>query len=480
MNEARSTNHMSNEIKKLYFMGIAGHAMSGLAIAAKQKGMSVTGVAVGAYPPTPALLSEAGIHFYTEYDVEHIEPDMTIILANAITKDNIELVRALELGLEILSFPALLEKWTADQRRIVVAGTHGKTTTATLIAWLMESADRPVDFMLGMGSQNFGTSVRHQDAPVVVLEGDEYSSSALDDASKFSYYHPDILVVTSLEWDHPDLFPEIELMKQRFVELISSMAKNSLLVLNADAPEVMALGEHAKGRVVTYSSEGASSTHMARNREYGRRETTFEWLAEGEDKGLLHTLLAGSHNVANSLGALAVSDELELPLESIAAGLLSFTGAKRRFELVGEVNDISVIDDYAHHPTEIAATLAAARNRFPDARIWAYFMPHTFSRTRAMLPHFASAFVSADVVIVGDIDGARESAGENEVTAADVLAQLPRHAPQLRYQLDPASARHMIVENVAAGDAVICMSVNGANNLAGQIVERLQRRWPGN
>jgi UDP-N-acetylmuramate--L-alanine ligase len=470
---------MTNERKKLYFIGVAGHAMSGLAVAAKRKGYEVSGVAVNAYPPGTDVLAAAGIHFYETYDVEHVQPDMTIVLANAITSDNVELNRALELELTILSFPELIEQWAVKQRRVVVAGTHGKTTTATMIAWLLESAGMPVDFMMGMSSQNFGMSARHTDAPVVVLEGDEYSSSVLDSASKFSHYHPDILVVTSLEWDHPDLFPEFAMMKERFRELVGGMPADGLLVLNADAPDVMALQDVATCRVETYSSNGQPATHMAQDIAYSRQQTGFGWLVRGEVHGTMQTQLAGEHNVSNCLAALAVAKELSVPIAAAAEGLLSFTGAKRRFELVGEVNEVTVIDDYAHHPTEIGATLSAARRRFPDARIWAFFLPHTYSRTQAMLPYFAPAFISADVVIVGDIEGAREQTGDGEVTAADVLARLPRHGSQVHYQLDPVAARHLIVEHVASGDVVVCMSVSGAHDLAQQIIAHLQRRWPG-
>lgn len=468
-----------SSLSHLYFIGIAGHAMSGLAVAAKQKGYRVSGVAVGAYPPSTDVLAAAGIHWHDQYSADHIEVDMTVVLANAITAENVELRRAQELDIKILSFPELLEEWTAKQKRIVVAGTHGKTTTATMIAWMADQAGKPVDFMMGMSSINFGVSARHTDASVVVLEGDEYASSVLDQSSKFSHYHPDVLIVTSLEWDHPDLFPEFSLMQQRFVELVEQMPVDGLLIANADEATVKDLATHAPCPVVYYSAQAVSAEYMAHRLEYGRTETRFAYLSHGRDHGTVRLSLAGEHNVSNALVALAAAEWLAIPFSSVVTGLLSFKGAKRRFELAGEVNGVTVLDDYAHHPSEVAATLAAARHRYPDGKVWAFFLPHTYSRTKALLPHFATAFNQADVVMVGEIEGAREQRSASTVTAADVLQRLPRGAQQLRYILDPAQARHMIVDNVTEGDVVVCMSVSGADNLAGKVVKALEKRWPG-
>lgn len=463
------------EREHLYFLGIAGHAMSGLAIAAKSKGMEVSGVGVGAYPPATDALTHAGIHFYGEYDAEHIQPGMTVVLANAIGPENVELRRAQKMSLRVLSFPALLEEWTKNQKRIVVAGTHGKTTTTTLIAWLLHSAGQPVDFMIGMPSINFGASVQHTGAATIVIEGDEYSASQIDDQSKFAFYHPDVLVITSFEWDHPDLFPEIGLMRTRYEDLIAGLSGDGLLVANADSHEVLALAEKAPCRVVTYSVTGQSSDYQAYDVEYDRTETHFKWRHDGQERAPLTTVLAGSHNVANIMGAIAALDG-SVDFEAMAEGLLSFLGARRRFELVGEENGVVIIDDYAHHPSEVAATLMAAKRRYPGSRIWAFFLPHTYSRTRALLSEFATAFASADVVLIGEIEASREAGQEATVTASDVVAQLPRNAKQLHYEVDIPRARQLLVENVEEGDVVVCMSVSGANKLAERVLEGLRER----
>jgi UDP-N-acetylmuramate--L-alanine ligase len=462
---------------KYYFLGIAGQAMSGLAVAAKHKGYIVTGVAVGAYPPATDALEEAGIHFYPTYDKSHIQQNMTVILGNGIAVDNEELLESQRLKLNIQSFPELLEDWTAHQDRIVVAGTHGKTTTTTMIAWLLQSAGREVDFMTGMASHDFAVSVRHQGAPVVVIEGDEYATSNLNRRSKFEYYHPQTLVITSLEWDHPDLFPTFDLLRQRFEQLVASLPTDGLLVANADDSQVMALAQHAPCKVITFSTQGIAD-YQAKNILFEPHQTRFTWWQKGQDRGEFTISLAGVHNVANVLAALAAVDAMQLPVAFIAKGLLSFVGAKRRFEVVGVINGVTIIDDYAHHPTEVAATLAAARLRYPGARVWAFFTPHTYSRTSALLTSYATAFISADFVLLSEVEAAREVKQLGDVGMADVLAQLPKQTAQVHYLVDPPQARQLLVENVSEGDVVVCMSVSGANNLALSVVAGLKKRWP--
>jgi UDP-N-acetylmuramate--alanine ligase len=284
-------------------------------------------------------------------------------------------------------------------------------------------------------------------------------------------------VVTSLEWDHPDLFPSFDLLQQRFKRLVAELPAEGLLVVNADDRQALALTSLAPCRVITFSVNGEEANYQARRIQFDSHQTRFEWWRNGEQIGEMVTGLAGIHNVANALSALAAIEQLDIPTTALAQGLASFRGAKRRFDVVGTVNDVTIIDDYAHHPTEVAATLAAARLRYPQARLWAFFAPHTYSRTAALLPEFATAFAAADVVLLSEVEAARETSQANKVSIADVAAQLPRHASQVHYVVDPPRAKKLLLDNLAPGDVVVCMSVSGAHQLAQSIVDGLRQQW---
>lgn len=465
-----------NKTTSYYFLGIAGQVMSGLAVAMKRAGHSVSGVAVNAYPPATDTLDQAGIHYHTSYDLDHVDDDQVVVLGNGIAPDNIELVEAQRRGSTIVSFPQLLEHLHHTERRIVVAGSHGKTTTTTLISWLLQAAGLNPDFVIGMVSRNFGQSVRLEQSQVMVLEGDEYTASMLDATSKFMYYHPDILVVTSLEWDHPDVFASFTEVQTRFRQLIDQLPAQALIIGCRDDHHVVELLEQSGRSVVWYGlADGAD--WQARQIEFGPRETSFDLMVDSIWQCRLTMPLTGDHNVRNTLAALVAISTWNLDWDDLARGLGTFAGAARRFELVGQVGQITVIDDYAHHPTEVTATLQGARARYPTGRLWAFYVPHTYSRTAALLEAYGQAFAQADVVVLGQIEAAREVATEATIRSEDVAQQISQWHQQLHYLADIDQARRLIVESVQPGDVVVCMSVSGANRFAQRLVEDLEQRW---
>lgn len=464
-------------MQHLYFMGIGGQTMSGLAIASKQAGFKVSGVDSSAYPPTTEALAEAGIHYHTSYDPEHLEDEMVVILANAITEDNIELQAAMKRKLPILSFPQLIEQLTAKQHRIVVTGTHGKTTTSTLIGWMLETAKQKPDVITGMSSRYFGGSVRLRGSKKVVIEGDEYSSSSLDHASKFLYYHPDVLVITSLEYDHPDLFENLEAIKSVFAHLIEDMDENGVIVACGDDQEVLDLLQGVKQKVILYGMSNGNDWQV-KNIEYGPNETIFTVYRGGQESETWTTPLAGEHNIKNAMAALVVADLEGVTTHEAAAAIHSFTGPSRRFEVVASINDVNLIDDYGHHPTAVAATLQAARNRYPDRKIWAMFKPHTYSRTAALLRSFAAALQLADVVLLSEVDASRESGNEAVVNSVDLAAEIQDLSQTPHYLVDNSDAQRLLTENLQPGDVVVFMHVHGLQEVIQGVARELSEKWP--
>ncbi len=460
----------------LYFLGIAGQTMSGLAIAAKQAGFKVSGSDAAAYPPATDALESAGIHYQTSFDPNRLTPAMTIILGNAITLDNPELNQAMAMKLPLLSYPQLVEQLTSKQHRIVVAGTHGKTTTSTLIARLLDEAGQQPDVILGMASPYFGGSVRLKGAKKVIIEGDEYSASHLDTASKFLYYHPHVLVLTALDYDHPDLFKNYDDMVAVYRHLIADLPPSAKIIACGDDQRLIKLLNEFDRPVITYGlTKGCD--YQAREIAFGRRDTSFTIYYKGQRQERWTMQLAGEHNVRNAVAAMIVAEIEGVEVSRIASGIYDFSGVPRRFELVAEINDIKIIDDYAHNPDKIAATIKAAQARYPQSRIWALFKPHTYSRTAALLPEFAHALQLADFILLSEIDPAREAGSKTTVSVAQ-LAELVNHDGEKPVHIvDNADARHLLVENLQPGDTVICMYVSGLKDVVQGVEAGLRQKW---
>lgn len=462
--------------QQLYFLGIAGQTMSGLAIAAKQAGFTVTGSDAAAYPPATDALQAAGIHYETTFDAARLTEDMTIILGNAIKLDNPELKRAISMQLPILSYPQLVEQLTVKQHRIVVAGTHGKTTTATLIARILDEAGQQPDVVLGMSSDYFGGSVKLKGAKKVVIEGDEYSSSHLDTASKFLYYHPQVLVLTALDYDHPDLFKTYEAMVAVYRHLIEDLPKTAKIIACGDDERLVGLLHELKRSFISYGLT-EKCDYQAKEINYGKRETSFTVYRNGERQERWTMQLAGDHNVSNALAAMIVSELEGVKTRQVASGLYSFTGVSRRFELVAEINDIKVIDDYAHNPDKVVATLKAARARYPEGRLWALFKPHTYSRTAALLNEFAQALQLADHVLLSEVDAAREAGAEVTVSVSQLAELVNPVGSKPVHIVDNSDARQLLVDNLQPGDTVICMYVSGLKEVVQGVVADLRLKW---
>lgn len=354
---------------RIHILGICGSFMAGLAVLARALGHDVSGSDVAAYPPMSTQLEAAGIHVHDGYAVKNLTPTPdVVIIGNALSRGNVEVEAVLDRGLRYISGAQWIAEHVLQGRWVVaVAGTHGKTTTASMIAWILEHAGHRPGFLIGGVPQNFGISARLGDAPFFVIEADEYDTAFFDKRSKFLHYRPRTVVLNNLEFDHADIFPDLDAIQRQFHHLIRTVPASGLLVVNAADPNLGALLELGCWTPVEYF-EDASSWSVAPSSDDGR---AFTILAQGEPQAQVQWDLLGRHNMVNALAAVAAARHTGVGVATSAAALAAFENVKRRLQVRGRARGITVYDDFAHHPTEIAASLQALRARGDDGRIFA-------------------------------------------------------------------------------------------------------------
>ncbi len=456
----------------LHFIGIAGHAMRGIALAAVDLGYKVTGSDEAGGPPGTDWLDAKSITWWREPDTKRMEGVDAVIISGGTKPDFVEIAWAQERQVPVLSFAELVGAMAAEKRRIVVAGTHGKTTTSSLITWLLESAGRHPDFLIGIQPRNFDSSSRlTTDSDVIVFEGDEYTASQIDPQPKFNYYKPDNLVVTALEMDHPDVFKNVEEIAEHFTKLVAGVPADGQVSYWVGAERLAALMSEARPDALSYDLDNAHWT--ASDIAYMPAGLEFTVNYEDNELGRVRVGLYGEHNVLNTLGAVSAVMAEAVPFEEIADGMQSFLGASRRFERVSaDGAAVTIIDDYAHHPTEVAATIAAAKRHFPDGKVIALFRPHTYSRTAQLLAEYHEAFALADVTFVTDIEAAREGGQEEQyhVSGEDVVTGAKG---DVRYAPDRSKIVDLITTEAKPGDLVLSMTVGSYENIVKELNTRL-------
>lgn len=450
----------------LHFLGISGHTMRGVALACRELGHTVTGTDEGAYPPGSDWLDQQGFTWWQHPDPAHLKGVTAVVVSGHVQSDHPELEAAQAKGLPIKSFAELVGELTAHARRLVVAGTHGKTTTTSLLAWIFESAGHSPDYLIGITPHNFGSSVRLAGSEIALIEGDEYRASQLETKSKFDYYHPTSLILTSIELDHPDFFTGLDDITARFTGLVEGLPVEGRLLYWNGSEAVRTVAARSGAPAESYGLADADWTTTAVT--YAPDGLRFTLCHHGEALGELAVPLYGSHNVANAVAAAAVALEEGITLDQLTEALAGFRGASRRFDRVSHPDAaVTVLDDYAHHPTEVATTIGAARLHFPG-RVIAVFRPHTFSRTEKLLKEYRAAFGDADHAFIGPIEGARERGKPPTVSGADIASGAGDHVEYLETRHDLVAAVRAVV---TPGDTVLCMSVNGFEGLAAELAD---------
>jgi UDP-N-acetylmuramate: L-alanyl-gamma-D-glutamyl-meso-diaminopimelate ligase len=461
---------------RVHFIGICGTAMATLAAMLKTQGHTVQGSDHGVYPPMSDFLVREGIRVLDGYDARHITPDLeVVIVGNAISRGNPELEEVLDRKIRYLSLPeAIRDHFLWQSRSIVIAGTHGKTTTASLTGWLLTAGGRDPSLLVGGIAANFDGSYRLGGGRDFVIEGDEYDSAFFDKTAKFLKYLPDIVVVGNLEYDHADIYPDMESLRTAFRRLVNLVPRRGRLVLGADSDEARRLAGLARCEVDTFGLSSDADWRASEISLTGER-TRFQVAYRGEPLGHFDLPLAGEHNVRNALASLAVGQAVGLTPDEMRAGLAGFRGVRRRLELRGVVRGVAVYDDFAHHPTAIAETLKAVRASHPSRRVWAVFEPRSATSCRRVFQDdFARALAEsgADEVIVAAVF--RSSLPDADRLSVETLVETVSaagvHARAIGHVDDIVGA---IAAEARDGDLVVIMSNGGFDGIHDKLLEAL-------
>jgi len=461
-------------------IGIKGVGMTAIAQVLKLRGAEVTGSDTHEKFFTDEVLAKSGIKFYEGFDAENLEkekPDL-IIYSTAYTDDNAELAAARQSGLPILSYPEALGQILKEGFGIAVCGTHGKTTTTAMLGFVLQELGSDPTVIVGSAVPQLGGNARAGNGEYVVVEADEYQN-------KFLYFDPRAVILTSAEYDHPDFFKTPEEYNDAFRKFVAKIPASSadkpadgFLVACVDDKNVLEIAKAAKCKIISYGLAGGD--WQAKNNIQKNGGMEFEVLEKGESRGKFFIQLVGEHNVVNALAVIATAAELGYgPSTSsgnkLREALEKFSGAVRRFEIKGEAGGVLVIDDYGHHPTEIRVTLGAARQKYPDRRIWCVFHPHTFTRTKVLLSDFAKSFGAVDKTIVIDIYGsAREVTGG--VSSNDLVELIKKEGSDALYIPTIKEAAEFLAQEVKSGDAVITMGAGDVWRVGEMLLQSLRAR----
>ncbi len=474
---------MYNEnLKKIYLMGVGGVGMGTLAAMLKSRGFDVAGSDRGEiYSPMKEFLEEHGIKVYKGYDPSNIidfSPDL-IIVGNVVSSGNPELELLFTMkGVHYISMPEAIKEFFLNGRKvIVIAGTHGKTTTTTLTAWLLYRSGMDPSFFAGGISRDFNSSFRLGEGEWFVIEGDEYDSAFFDKSPKFLHYIPDILGITAIEYDHADIFPSLEHIKEFFVVYMLSLKENGVVVYNGDNNDVVDVVERGRPPVSQSFSldDGDWTGEIVEVKEEYQRIRIFH---NGNLFLEANARIFGDHNLRNIVLATAIAHNAGAPVEGIISGIESFKGARRRQEIVYRDDDYIVVDDFAHHPTAITETIRSVKMRFPLRRVWAIFEPRSnTSRRQVFQLQFPNAFAEADVSIVSRIIE-RGSVPEEELLDVErVVKDIRDHWKREAYVgNDPDHIVEILKEKSRPGDLFLIMSNGSFGGLKEKIVRWLRER----
>ena len=444
--------------------------MASVAAALKERGLAISGSDQGIYPPMSTFLEERGIEArpFDEENLSH-RPDL-VVIGNAISRGNPEAEYALENKLAYCALPELLKhQFLRGKRSLVVCGTHGKTTTASLLAWVLEHNGLNPSFLIGGIPNNLGQGARFTDSDWCVLEGDEYDTAFFDKRSKFVHYLPEAVVINNLEFDHADIFGSLAEIQTSFQRLINIIPRNGLLLANGDEPNLLPLTgvEHCPVRLFGL---GNDSDAQADQLLFSERGSTFR-LGSAE----FRIPMIGELNVRNALASLLMARYAGLSDEQIQAGFDTFEGIRRRMEIRGEVNGITVIDDFAHHPTAIRETLKALGRRFPERRIWAIFEPRSNTTRRN---HFqlelAEALRLAKRVVVAEVARLEQVPPEERLNPNQLMADIRATGTEADYLPTAADIVAKVAPQAQSGDILCILSNGGFDNIHQKLLDALE------
>ena len=461
---------MNHGIQHIHFLGICGTAMGSVAAALQERGFTVTGSDENVYPPMSTFLEQKGVKLTAGYRAENLPPSaQLIVIGNAIKRGNPEVEAVLNRKLYYLSLPETLKLFFLRGRHnLVVTGTHGKTTTTSLLTWILETAGLEPSYLIGGIPKNLGQGARFRDSHYVVLEGDEYDTAFFDKRSKFVHYLPELVIVNNIEFDHADIFKDLDEIKLSFRRMLNIVPGNGMVLLNADDPNCLDLAGTCPAPVVEvgFSANAANQIQNVSHHPGGSEFTLFN---------TRFTLqLVGEYNVRNAAMAISAAHFYGIPLPVIQQAVASFEGVLRRQEIRGEVRGIKIIDDFGHHPTAIAATLAGLRQQYPGARLWAIFEPRSNTTRRSVFQHqLPSAFVQADGVIFAKVARLEQIPEAERLNPERVIADIAATGKPAYYEPGVSEIIARLKPLAQSGDIIVVFSNGGFDGIHARLLKEL-------
>lgn len=451
-------------MERVHFIGIGGTGLSAIARVLAEQGVSVTG-SDRTLSPLARDLVAAGIPVSVGHAAVNVSGASLVVRSSAVPDDNPEVIAARVAGIPVLKRAAFLSRLLDKKQVIAVAGTHGKTTTTSMLAFMLTHLGKDPSYIVGGVVRDLGSNAHAGHGNQFVIEADEYDRM-------FHGIHADVAVVTFLEHDHPDCFPTPEDYREAFEQFVGLMRPGGALFVCGDhaATFELAFAVPQNVHAFTYALHAPAHYRIGDATPNPTGGFSGAVLYKGSQIARLDLRVPGEHNLTNALAALAAAHFLGLDPTQAAAALNTYSGSGRRFELIGVAGGITVIDDYAHHPTEIRATLAAARARFPQRRIWAVWQPHTYTRTLVLMDQFRAAFADADRVLVTEIYAAREQT--EPFSAAQVVEDMPHPAAVFVPTFDQAV--HRLLQELRSGDVLLVLSAGDADQISARVFSRLQ------
>ncbi|HEY1649057.1 MAG TPA: UDP-N-acetylmuramate:L-alanyl-gamma-D-glutamyl-meso-diaminopimelate ligase [Terracidiphilus sp.] len=476
---------MSGASKHIHLSGICGTAMASLAGLLQLQGHLITGSDKAAYPPMSDLLRALGIPVMEPYAEANLEPapDL-VVIGNALSRGNAEVERVLDARVPFTSMAALLhDEFLKGRESLVVAGTHGKTTTTSMLAWIYQTAagqtpELEPSFLIGGVAENFGSSFQLRPTRTFILEGDEYDTAFFDKGPKFLHYFPDALILTHVEFDHADIYADLEAVKTAFKRLVNLVPRRGLIVAYDGSGNVSECVERAFCRVERYGfSDGAD--WRIRNLRHESGQTKWEVWRDGVLWSALAMSLAGEHNALNATAAAALAAGRGVGKEAIVTALASFKSVKRRLEVRARIGGVTVIDDFAHHPTAIRETLRALRAVNPQARLWAVLEPRSNTLRRKVLEaDLVASLRLADRVVLAGVYQQQRIPDAERLHPEDVVRALNAEGTPAELLPDADAIVNGIIPQLAPGDVVAILSNGGFDGIYEKLPAQLKERFP--
>jgi UDP-N-acetylmuramate: L-alanyl-gamma-D-glutamyl-meso-diaminopimelate ligase len=468
---------------EIYCMAVGGTGMAPLACLLQEQGHRVRGTDGPLYPPMSTLLERAGIHPLVGYDAAHLNPapDL-VVIGNAIRRDNPEAVEAERLGLPIVSMPQALSRFFLEERRpLVVAGTHGKTTTSAMAAWVWKACGRDPGYLVGGIPSDLPGSFHVGGGERFIIEGDEYNAAYFDRGPKFLHYRPETLLLTSVEYDHADLYPTPEAFRAAYAQLLELLPASGYLVACGDTPEVRELARRARCPVLFYGIDPGNDLHPLGGLAgiEARPEASRFRVVDPADPGAgeveITLPMAGEHNVANALAVWAAARRDGLPAAAVVDALARFHGVKRRLEELGTARGVTVVDDFAHHPTAVDKTLGALRQRYPGRRLLVLFEPRSLTAGRALFHDpYRAAFAQADRVLFAPTFHLGRLAEDERLDFGTLAAEITRAGVPATLCADTAEVLGRTLDETREGDVVATMSSGSFDGMPHRVLKELR------